>query len=209
MKTKKLKLIKRALATVLTLTMALGIVPMTAFAEETSQAAQEAAAMRELESRVFTIADEEFTIEDLEQADFIMVTTENGENVTLSSDEIRDYLIVNPRVDIEIIGNISLSRTTPSTAQLILNIKANGIISKISGYTYCRNYNTSESYFQNSGTLYRGSSASPRTEVTLYFANFSLPQFTPVRIGYYGINVECTAGSGGKLASYESGYILS
>lgn len=96
MKTKKSKLFKRALAAILTMTMALGVVPMTAFAEETSQAAQEAAAMRALESRVFTIADEQYTIADLEKATAVMVITEEGENITVPGNEIRSYLALNP-----------------------------------------------------------------------------------------------------------------
>ena len=60
---KKHKLLKRALAALLTLTMALGVVPMTAFAEETSPVAEEAAAMQALESQVFTVGEEQLTIE--------------------------------------------------------------------------------------------------------------------------------------------------
>ena len=107
MKTKKLKLIQRALAALLTITMVLGIVPMTAFAEETSQTAQEAAAMRTLESRVFTVGEEQLTIEDLEQSTFVMVTTAEGRNLTVPGNEIREYMLENitPRIS----GTITVS----------------------------------------------------------------------------------------------------
>ena len=95
-KMKKHKLLKRALAALLTLTMALGIVPMTAFAQETSQAAQEAAAMRALESRVFSVGEEQLTLADLEQSTFVMVTTAEGQNITVLGERIRDYLLDNP-----------------------------------------------------------------------------------------------------------------
>ena len=95
MKTKKLKLIQRALAALLTITMVLGIVPMTAFAEETSQTAQEAAAMRALESRVFTVGEEQLTIEDLEKATAVIMEDANGELVTVAGNEIRNYMLSN------------------------------------------------------------------------------------------------------------------
>ena len=104
---KKSKLLKRALAALLTMTMALGIVPMTAFAEETSQAAQEAAAMQALESQVFTVGEEQLTIEDLEKATAVMVTTGDGENITVPGNEIREYLL--QRNDPSIQGTIYVS----------------------------------------------------------------------------------------------------
>ena len=107
MKTKKLKLIQRALAALLTITMVLGIVPMTAFAEETSQTAQEAAAMRALESRVFTVGEEQLTIEDLEQSTFVMVTTAEGRNLTVPGNEIRLYLLGNDIIQVD--GTITVS----------------------------------------------------------------------------------------------------
>ena len=97
---KRKKVWKRTLAALLTLAMALGVVPMTAFAEETSQTAADAAAMQALESRVFTIADEEYTIEDLEETTTVIVTNDVGENISVSSNEIRAYLLANPRVTI-------------------------------------------------------------------------------------------------------------
>ncbi len=104
---KKIKLLKRALAVVLTMTMALGVVPMTAFAAETSQAAQEAAAMQALESRVFTVGEEQLTIEDLEQSTFVMVTTAEGKNLTVPGNEIREYMLEN--IDPRIAGSITVS----------------------------------------------------------------------------------------------------
>lgn len=85
----------------MTLAMALGVVPMTAFAEETSQAAKQAAAEQALESRVFEIGEEQLTLADLEQSDFIAVSDENGEIVTLAGDEVRDYLLLNPQASVQ------------------------------------------------------------------------------------------------------------
>lgn len=204
MKTKKLKLIQRALAALLTMTMTLGVVPMMAFAEETSQTAQEAAAMRALESRVFILGDEEKTIEDLEQADFVMVTTENGENVTLSGDEIRDYLIVNPQVNIDVSGTISIRRTSSSTAQLTLVAHANSYIGKVSGYMYCRNSATKQSYYGNN-ISYEASGSVNKTQVTITSSHFSIPPTTTkVDYGFNMLNIQMKTGAGGTATSKEN-----
>lgn len=109
MKTKKLKLIQRVLAVLLTMTMALGIVPMTAFAAETSQAAQEAAAMRELESRVFEIGGEQLTIEDLEKADVVLMNTEDGETVSVAGENVREFLEIQPRATANATASVEIS----------------------------------------------------------------------------------------------------
>lgn len=199
MKTKKLKLIQRVLAVLLTMTMALGIVPMTAFAEETSQAAQEAAAMRALESRVFILGDEEKTIEDLEQSTFVLVVKEDGQIETVSGDEIRDYLIANPRVDIGADGTISIRRTTSTTAQLTLVASANSYIAKVSGYMYCRKENTVQSYYGND-ISYQAPVSVYKTQVTITSPHFSVPATTTaVEYGFTRLNIELRTGVGGLV----------
>lgn len=200
---RKKKLFKRALAAVLTLTMALGVVPMTAFAQETSQAAQEAAAMRALESRVFILGDEEKTIEDLEQSTFVLVVKEDGQIETVSGDEIRDYLIANPRVDIGADGTIFIRRTTSTTAQLTLVASANSYIAKVSGYMYCRRENPVQSYYGNN-ISYQAPSSVNKTQVTITSSHFSVPPTTTkVKYGFTMLNIQLKTGAGGLLNEWE------
>ena len=157
---KRRKAWKRALAAVLTLAMALGVVPMTAFAEETSQAAEQAAAEQALESRVFTIADEEYTIEDLEETTTVIVTNDVGENISVSSNEIQAYLLANPRVtitatittSIEYTGNSNYAciRISVSSNQSFNHITAENLECKFMLSPYTEYYSDDMEWFFSS-----------------------------------------------------------
>ena len=192
---KKHKLLKRALAALLTLTMALGIVPMTAFAQETSQAAQEAAAMRALESRVFILGGEEKTIEDLEQAAAVIVVTETGDLTAVSGSEIREYLIANPRRGVDGDVTFKITRTTSMSGYITAYAVSNSNkIKKVEGQLYCQSTESGTYYYKNpsSGktTLWQESSTSPAAyNVTFQTNNFQLPSLINYYVGINDLNM--------------------
>ena len=202
---KKKKLFKRALAAVLTMTMALGVVPMTAFAEETSQAAQEAAAMRELESRVFEIGEEKLTIEDLEQADIVLISTADGQDSAVSGSEIRSEIINRPTATfVDGVINFNLTRITSTkvnitmTITLTVDAKMNLVeglffVSDTGGgyyfrYPYPVNYDKIET-----GTIWQGT---PTNSLTLTFNNITMQQYAAGEIGIMYPYIRYTAGKG-------------
>ena len=207
MKTKKSKLLKRALAALLTMTMALGVVPMTAFAEETSQTAQETAAMRALESRVFEIGDEQLTIEDLEQCAGVFIVDETDDMTIVSGNEIRSYMLERaaPNEFVGGIANFKVIRTTSMSAYIEMTIKLDRSfnITLVEGMLYCSD--TSDNYYYRNpsqlwgsdtiqvGTLWAATPSKPAAQsITVTFPNFTLTPNSSGKVGIKEFRLEVT-----------------
>lgn len=130
--------LKKTVASLLTLTMLLGVAPFTVFAAPDAETAAEQA----LEERVFEIGGEKLTIEDLEQATIVLVTTKEGQNVTVPGTEIRTYIRENPVI--EAIGGtatISMQVNTQNWSyRYYIYINANEPIDNVQiDYMWCTN----------------------------------------------------------------------
>ena len=188
---------KRTLAALLTLAMALGVVPMTAFAEETSQAAADASAMEALESRVFTIADEEYTIEDLEEFSSVLVSTPDVELMAVSGDEIREFLLANPRATTQGTITLSIARTGSTTAQITMRATCTRPIVEITGCAFCSDPGQNYYYFKLANIDENGNWQPVRlakpivqsTNITISLTNFSLTTGTSVKYGYHSATI--------------------
>lgn len=201
---RKHKLFKRALAAILTLTMALGILPVTVFAEETSQAAANTAAMQALESRVFTIVDEQYTIADLEKATAVMVTASDGELIAVPGNEIRAYLLANDLIQVD--GTISVSlETLTQYGQARIKIYATSthkLIRVEASNIECRDTNGNQYIKCN----IQKSNVFPATDITAYSNAFSYPQGTIPIFYYDSIVVTCEGNEKGFFAQKKSPY---
>ena len=194
---RKHKLFKRALAAILTLTMALGILPVTVFAEETSQAAANTAAMQALESRVYTIAD-------LEKATAVMVTASDGELIAVPGNEIRAYLLANDLIQVD--GTISVSlETLTQYGQARIKIYATSsykLIRVEASNIECRDTNGNQYIKCN----ILKSNVFPATSITAYSNAFSYPQGTLPIFYYDNIMVVCEGNEKGFFAQKKSPY---
>lgn len=196
---RKHKLFKRALAAILTLTMALGILPVTVFAEETSQAAANTAAMQALESRVFTIADEQYTIADLEKFMTVIVTTPENELQAVSGSEIREYLLINPRATTTAGITMALVRTNQTTAYIQMTVVCSMPIAEIKGFAYCCDRNERHYYYQKGkadGTELITKSSLKLTKVIFSLDSFYLVNGSTGYVGYKNATVYFDLGNG-------------
>ena len=200
---KRKKVWKRALAAVLTLAMALGVVPMTAFAEETSQAAADAAAMQALESRVFIIGDEENTIEDLEEATLVMVTTREGENLLIPGDEIRASMLANDFIIVDGKIYVSLEYMTHGYARIKIYATSSYELQKLEADNLICRDSIGNRYVQCD--LMKTNTLSS-TSITVTSESFVYAQGTSPVFYYDDIRVTCKGGGKGFFASKPSPY---
>ena len=195
MKTKKLKLIQRALAAVLTLTMALGVVPMTAFAAE---APAETAPVK---ATYWLNEPQEESTQVRVGATMLNVPTEDLENgtvIAILKDTQGEYLAVDlndqaalAAIDPDILYfhnglvEMYLTRTGGNQFAIRFRVTNASTFSRLTGSAYVKEYTTSlTSLFYQSGNLVTRPSGV--TSGTFYSA---LRSFT-----YTGSNAELNVG---------------
>lgn len=187
--------LKKSIASLLALTMLLGVAPFTVFAEE-GTAVEQIAAEQALEKKVFEIGGEQLTIEDLEQADIVLATTVDGEDIAIPGNAIRTALITNPSIAF-VGGTISfnLTRTTSMTVtiKMTVSVSSNVKIRRIEGVFFCSD-STHQTYYirrpaQNGsenvrGTIWEASTSSPAAQsITVLYNNVTMPHYTGGKIG--------------------------
>ena len=184
--------LKKTVASLLTLTMLLGVAPFTVFAAPDAATAAEQA----LEERVFEIGGEQLTIEDLEECAGVFVTNEAGQVSIIAGSDIRTYLLANNNAFPGGTATFQLVQTTSMTAQIRMTITSDNLnISKITGRIYCSDRSQQVYYYREPNstgttTLWQASTLSPSAKtVTKTFANFTLAQGSTVRIGIVNLDV--------------------
>lgn len=183
---------KKTVASLLTLTMLLGVAPFTVFAAPDAETAAEQA----LEERVFEIGGEQLTIEDLEQADVVLITTVDGENSAVPGSEIRSVILnaANSSIATFPAGTIDfdLTRTTSMHVNIKITIKLTNSAktNRIEGLVFARDTGGDTYYFRYPypveydklvpGEIWSGS---PTSSVTLTFNNITMKQYAGGEIG--------------------------
>lgn len=194
---KKQKLFKRALAAILTLTMALGILPVTAFAEEVSMQA-EAAPVKA--TYYLDDAGEEPTTQVRVGATMLNVPKErleNGTIIAIMQDENGEYLAVdlNDQAALAEIDpntlyfyNYNLQiylvrvNSTQAAVRILLNSTPN--FDHLSGSVYVKEYTSSlTSMFYQSGTLMSNSLGVSQSQYYTTLSPFNLPVGKEVNVG--------------------------
>ena len=171
---------------------------MTAFAEETSQAAKQA-----LESRVFTIADEENTIEDLEEATFVMVTTREGENLLIPGDEIRASILANDFIIVDGKIYVSLEYTAQGRARIKIYATSSYELQKLEADNLICRDSSGHRYIQCDLTKTNVLSSK---SITVTSDSFIYAQGTSPVFYYDNILVTCKGGEKGFFATKPSPY---
>lgn len=146
--------------------------------------------------KVFEIGGEQLTIEDLEQADIVLATTVDGEDIAIPGNAIRTALITNPSIAF-VGGTISfnLTRTTSMTVtiKMTVSVSSNVKIRRIEGVFFCSD-STHQTYYirrpaQNGsenvrGTIWETSTSSPAAQsITVLYNNVTMPHYTGGKIG--------------------------
>lgn len=197
---KKQKLFKRALAAILTLTMALGILPVTAFAEEVSTQA-EAAPVKA--TYYLDDAGEEPTTQVRVGATMLNVPKErleNGTIIAIMQDENGEYLAVDlndqealAAIDPNVLYfyNYNLQiylvrvNSTQAAVRIFFNQPANvANFDRLSGSVYVKEYTSSlTSMFYQSGTLMSNSLGVSQSQYYTTLSAFNLPVGKEVNVG--------------------------
>ncbi len=196
--------LKKSIASLLALTMLLGAAPFTVFAADDA-AAEQAAAEQALESRVFEIGGEEYTIEDLEQCAGVFMTDGTDNMTIVPGSEVRTYLLENDTGKFPGgVAQFSVVSTTSTTAQIRAVITSDNLLmSKIEGRMYCEmsaSPHTSLFWNPSNGvgttTLWQSSSISPATRsINRTYANFAASRGLNVRAGITSMTVTFSNGS--------------